>query len=807
MKIHIIVILTFIGFFCHSTFGQISTNEIRIEALLDSAANNYEEAQFLLGEMYAQGNGVTKNESKAEYWYLKAAENNHEEAQYKLGMIYLHSKFKYNSQKGIDWLTKSAKRGYVEAQCELGFFYLNCNPIEYAKAYYWLHEASKQYNASASFALASILDNEEIQNPTSNDDREGYYYWLRDAWKSYRIGNPSNYQLNDANIYECKNTFALLYFNGTYVTKNKYKAYYWANDQLRRKLGIKNINIEEYEKKHPSVNLSDLSDLQLKPTALHEELLTKARLSEFDPKNPPILDIAEGSIQFADANNSNAVNAGEQSIIKLDIVNTGKGIARGCIAKTTVTGMNGITCSNVHLQDIPVGETLSIQIPIKANKEVTDGIATFTIAVEEPHGFGCNPVEMEVKTYGYRTPLVKLADYAISSSNGTNLKKRTPFDLQIMIQNIERGVADNVTVELSLPNNVMLIEGEAKNCIRKMQGGESKIYNYSLIVNNNYTSETLPIHIKIHEESGKYSEDGTISLHLNQNITQNKITITSNEQPLNSTPTIAKIKGGVKQSDVDSNIPRASTESPNTFAVVIANENYKREVAVPFALRDGEKFAEYCHLTLGIPSSNIHFLKDGTKNDILEELNWIIDVGKQFEDEAKLIIYYVGHGIPDEATGSPYLLPVDGRGNSSHSGILLDKVYSLLSELKSKSITVILDACFSGAKRDGEMLVAARGVALNTTAPRTMGNLIVLSAAQGDETAYPLQEEGHGMFTYYLLKRLQETSGEATLQDLSEYITREVSRRSIVVNSKKQTPAIYVSPIIINNWENWKLHK
>ena len=82
--------------------------------------------------------------------------------------------------------------------------------------------------------------------------------------------------------------------------------------------------------------------------------------------------------------------------------------------------------------------------------------------------------------------------------------------------------------------------------------------------------------------------------------------------------------------------------------------------------------------------------------------------------------------------------------------------------------------------------------------------MVVISAAQGDETAYPYEEKGHGMFTYYLLKKLQETKGDVTLGDLADYVTSEVKKRSVVVNGKMQTPIATAS----NNaadWRNWKL--
>ena len=70
------------------------------------------------------------------------------------------------------------------------------------------------------------------------------------------------------------------------------------------------------------------------------------------------------------------------------------------------------------------------------------------------------------------------------------------------------------------------------------------------------------------------------------------------------------------------------------------------------------------------------------------------------------------------------------------------------------------------------------------------GNLVVFTAAQGDETAYQYAEKGHGMFTYFLLKKLQESKGDVTLGELGDYITNEVKRESLLNNNKIQTPTV-----------------
>lgn len=277
---------------------------------------------------------------------------------------------------------------------------------------------------------------------------------------------------------------------------------------------------------------------------------------------------------------------------------------------------------------------------------------------------------------------------------------------------------------------------------------------------------------------------------------------TENQAALASNASNKPLK--VPVSEVDRQIPENAIVANPTFAVIIANENYKEVERVPYALHDGETFKLYCEKTLGIPPSNIKYVPDATLNNISRQISWLSQVMDVYQGEATVIVYYAGHGIPDEKSKSAYLLPVDGTGNDISTGYSLDKLYSELSSKPAKSVVVLLDACFSGAKRDGGMLVSARGVAIKAKQNAPKGNMVILSAAQGDETAYPYKEKGHGIFTYYLLKKLQETKGNVTFGQLADYVTSEVKKQSIVVNGKLQTPTVSPS-VSATDWKNWKL--
>ena len=154
-----------------------------------------------------------------------------------------------------------------------------------------------------------------------------------------------------------------------------------------------------------------------------------------------------------------------------------------------------------------------------------------------------------------------------------------------------------------------------------------------------------------------------------------------------------------------------------------------------------------------------------------------------------------------------HLMGVDADGKQTDGCYSLKKLYSQLGALNAHSVVVFLDACFSGSKRDDGMLVAARGVAVKPKEEAPTGNMIIFSAASGDETAMPYKEKGHGLFTYYLLKKLQDTKGDVTLSELGKYIKTNVRQKSTVVNKKPQTPSVVSAAGMTGSWENLKMNQ
>ena len=71
--------------------------------------------------------------------------------------------------------------------------------------------------------------------------------------------------------------------------------------------------------------------------------------------------------------------------------------------------------------------------------------------------------------------------------------------------------------------------------------------------------------------------------------------------------------------------------------------------------------------------------------------------------------------------------------------------------------------------------------------------------------AYKYDEQSHGMFTYFLLKKLQETSGNVSYSDLADYINKNVKKEAFLINEKPQTPVVATSTAASSTWKNMTL--
>lgn len=514
--------------------------------------------------------------------------------------------------------------------------------------------------------------------------------------------------------------------------------------------------------------------------------------------------------RFTDLNGNNIIDADETSHISFSIENIGKGEARS--VRVVVSQTNAALAqhlsftSNLMLGHVPANQKHNLVIPVTASMDLPDDLAKFRIEVIEERGLDAFPLEMTIEAAAFREPRIVVADAIFSTEHGGMVKLNFPVSLKVLLQNVGRGDARDVRAEFMFPNpNCIVLSDTNVFASSKLLRGDTKEMDFLFTATRRYTEPTIPVRVRVTEMYGRFGTDTVFHVNLNQSLlarSQVVIEGSRNEE--------SEIKMASLVPETDRNIPVNDFKNPNRIALVIGNEDYSRyqrtlgsESNVAFARNDAIIFREYLIQTLGFAEENVYLITDGTTGEMLQKIDLVARLATKIGPEAELLFYYAGHGQPDEVTQIPYIIPVDVSATNLSAAIRLSDIYERFSQTGARRITVFLDACFSGGGREAGLL-AARAVRIRPRENLIAGNMVVFSASTGEQSALPHNEKQHGLFTFHLLRKLQETAGNISYQELSDHLQRTVALDALRVNHKEQDPQTNVSVQVIDTWSQWR---
>ena len=549
----------------------------------------------------------------------------------------------------------------------------------------------------------------------------------------------------------------------------------------------------------------------------------------------PYLEIE--SIRFEYPDSSATLLGNRSGIFNIYLKNSGLGMAKNVQMKVSCDNPSTLIEFEETINVGNIGSTMTevVKIPVKANRKVTDGVVNFGFAVSEPSGISHPSGDKSITTSKYVSSLIeeiriKVEEKIITWQAKSKWETTNEYKLRVTEKTRELQIANYTqqTIDSLVKENLRwsnaITDYDADNGSYKiiipgfdpiylqMAREEAKVFdgrfkqytieNMSYTINKNNFAflhfdlvDTLSTNKKYYYNSSDMVAFSPTLLNFNFD----PVNISSIPSSSN------KISGGeirqisVGSSDVDINIPEVVVRNSNIYAVIIGNEDYKSyqvglksESNVEFAGKDAESFANYLMRTYGVPEENIRLHKNATYATMNQDLTWLSALASSSRGNAELIFYFSGHGLPDETTGEGYLIPVDVAGSNLRLAIKLSNLYTELSKSPTKKVTVFLDACFSGGGRI-EGLLASKNVKIKPKDETVNGNLVVFTSSSGDESSGFYKDKQHGLFTYYLLKKIQETKGSVDYQSLFEYLKHEVNIKSLTVNNKEQNPQMIVS--------------
>jgi len=160
-------------------------------------------------------------------------------------------------------------------------------------------------------------------------------------------------------------------------------------------------------------------------------------------------------------------------------------------------------------------------------------------------------------------------------------------------------------------------------------------------------------------------------------------------------------------------------------------------------------------------------------------------------------VFFSGHGLPAPDGKSLYFLPhgVD-KELLSRTAVSQNDIVAALTAAKPKSVTMFIDACYSGQTRGGDILVAnAKPVSLRSDTNAYPPNFTVITASANDQISSSSPELKHGIFSFYLMKGMEgeadaNKDGKITVGEMQDYLSDKVSRQAMTLNRKQTTQLV-----------------
>ena len=543
-------------------------------------------------------------------------------------------------------------------------------------------------------------------------------------------------------------------------------------------------------------------------------------------------------ISFVDDNGNMILEALESGKICARLTNKGGAAKDVCLSVVPERMLPGLVLNKDNFTtDIGSHDEVMVEIPVSADINIPTDSLKLKIKVSESMGYDINAA-LTLMTFEHQKPRMKmLGAEIIDAGKGLRALDDIPDGIVqkgevvkaiVTIQNIGEGVAEDVIYSIrTLDNNVFLMT--EKGGVQKIEGkigklkvGEVQEISFRLSANHNYNGKGrfLPVFIDVKEPTG-YGDIVTENIPIPLGKAPERL------QVVKVNPDINKLLA-MKQSQIYSSSDRVTSNAKirdislapagepifaDAVAIVLgAEENGYGVAPAPYAARDARVMAEYFKKSLGVKNIQVLTNKEVTSitlSDMFDAnfgyLSKVVKPGR-----TDVFVYYSGHGMPDgedESNQDIYLFPYDARKEMVGArGYSLGELYASLDNLHAKSVTVILDACFSGTSRQSqtyksESISNAKGMRIkNVNLPHqpwlTNPEFRVFTSSGCDQTSLGFDQSQSGLFTYYLAVGLQgdadlDGNGAISMTELVKFVSDNVSKTAKLIRNGAQTPQFF----------------
>ena len=536
------------------------------------------------------------------------------------------------------------------------------------------------------------------------------------------------------------------------------------------------------------------------------------RLAQNVTSLPPLLKIEEINLS------QSIIKGGTSEKLTIKLKNAGPGDANNVYAELSSNTKGLSFPQKTYFKQIKKeGGVESISVNIAAGMELISGEGHLDIKiVETDFNIKIQSKRLIFTTKEFLKPNLIIAKYSIlegtSASPNNQIDINEIVDLKLAIQNVGEGAAENVRIEVSNSQKGVMFLGSGEGSeisttfpvFNQILPGKFETVNFRYFINSDFEDRELFFNININEKHKKFGITDKKSIAIN---TEQK------DEGYIRKVEIATIDESKKiiiedipdfEIDIRKDIPSTSIINNDAVAIIIGNKDYRQKdiPSVDYAIDDAMITKQYLINALGYKEGNIIYVTNAAQGDFISIFGTKDNhKGRLFnyvkESKSDVFVYYSGHGAPDPESRQGYFVPVDCDPSLvALNGYSLNTFYENLSKINYKSLTVVIDACFSGSSDKGTLLKNISPVFIQVDNPViSSDNTIVFASASGDQVSSWYPEKRHSLFTYYFLKGLKgeadlNNDKKVTIGEMKEYILDNVPYMARRLNNREQTPQV-----------------
>lgn len=386
-------------------------------------------------------------------------------------------------------------------------------------------------------------------------------------------------------------------------------------------------------------------------------------------------------VSFEEPSGNQLLDANEKASIIILITNEGKGTARNIHIKNLNIEKNPhlVVRRPEAIKEIPPGQKKIMKIGLEANEYIQTTDLLFNLSFSEERIYPPPSVNITIQVQGFKPPNISLSNVGIEEIQGNDInniiENGEVIKVTAILENIGELVGNDIETQVIINNNeknILILQTKEfpiSQNIEELKPGDQYPIKFVFSPNYKFSSEKLPIHLKVKEKFSKVEKIIPLNLRMKEKL--------------------------LATQDIEIKGVYGALGNRRDYALFFCVSEYKNDNLIDLdnPIINSEEIAKELREHYGF---NTEVVKNPTIDQIWDKIeeytnNFNNNTDNLYHASGQLLIYFTGHGERE------YFLPSDANPSALYrTAFSYNDGRNSIDDINCHHILVAIDACYSG---------------------------------------------------------------------------------------------------------------